>query len=145
MIETSKLYILISVCMTLTFIQGHICMRNQTLVSIFLEISQWFCMKVSMVPQPVGLLKLILNLFCTFNINIQGKELLWHDFVQLTSSCVGTLVNWFVSNMIPVWLTLIFTRGHRVRGKLELMQSWFCKPAWSNSNVHDGWLYKGDD
>ena len=31
MVEINKLYILMSVWMTLTFIQGHICMRNQNL------------------------------------------------------------------------------------------------------------------
>ena len=34
----------------------------------------------------------------------------------------------------------MFTQGHRVMGKLELLQSFYCKVAWSISNVHDGWL-----
>ena len=38
MIETTNLYIVISVWMTLTFIQGHICMRNK-------NISVQFCCK----------------------------------------------------------------------------------------------------
>ena len=37
-------------------------------------------MKFSMLPQPVGLLKLMLNLF--FIIDIQGRELCWHDFMK---------------------------------------------------------------
>ena len=66
MIWTTKLYIVISVWMTLAFIQGHNCMRNQkALVSIFSETLQWIGMKFSMLPQPVGLLKLMLNSFCT--------------------------------------------------------------------------------
>ena len=35
MIETTKLYILISVWMALTFVQGHNCMRNQNLGCLF--------------------------------------------------------------------------------------------------------------
>ena len=30
-------------------------------------------------------------------------------------------------------------------GKLELVQLFSSKVAWSNSDVHDGWLYEGDD
>ena len=32
-------------------------------------------------------------------------------------------------NLIPVWMTLIFTQGHRVAGKRELVQSFCCKVA----------------
>ena len=42
--------------------------------------------KFSMLPQPVGLLKLMLNLFCTSNI--QGRELCQHDFVKYTFNFV---------------------------------------------------------
>ena len=37
MIETTKLYILMSVWMPLTFIQGYNCMRNKKKMSIFLK------------------------------------------------------------------------------------------------------------
>ena len=47
-------------------------------------------------------------------------------------------------SLIPVWMTLMFTQGHRIMGKLELVQSFCCKVAWRNSNVHDGWLCKRD-
>ena len=40
-----------------------------------LSLSIW--MKISALPQPVGLLKLMLNLFCTSYS--QGRELSWHD------------------------------------------------------------------
>ena len=46
-------------------------------------------------------------------------------------------------SMIPVWMT--FTEGHRVMGKLELVQLFCYKAAWSNPNVCNGWLCKGDD
>ena len=39
----------------------------------------------------------------------------------------------------------MFTQGHRVMGKLELVQSFCCKVAWSNTCIHDGWIIKGDD
>ena len=37
------------------------------------------------------------------------------------------------------------TLGRRVMGKAELVQSFCCKVAWSSSDVHDGWLCKGDE
>ena len=37
--------------------------------------------------------------------------------------------------LIPVWMTLRFTQGHRITWKLELAQSFCCKVAWSNPNV----------
>ena len=48
-------------------------------------------------------------------------------------------------SLIPVWMTMIFTQGHRVMGKLEHVQSFCCKVAWSNSSVRGGSLCKGDD
>ena len=34
-------------------------------------------------------------------------------------------------SMISVWMTLIFIHGHRVTGKLELVQSFCCKVKWA--------------
>ena len=48
-------------------------------------------------------------------------------------------------SIIPVWVTLTFSKGHRVTEKLELVQALSCTVAWSNQNVHDVWLCKGDD
>ena len=48
-------------------------------------------------------------------------------------------------NSIPVLLTLMFTQSYSVMGKLELVQSFCYKVEWSNSNVYDGLLCKGDD
>ena len=53
MIETTEFYILVPVWMILTFIQGH---RNQNYCANFLE------------KKLYGLLKLMLTLFCTNNI-----------------------------------------------------------------------------
>ena len=39
-------------------------------------------MKFCMLTQPVGLLELLLNLFCTDDI--QGRELDWRDFIKHT-------------------------------------------------------------
>ena len=48
-------------------------------------------------------------------------------------------------SQIPVWLILTVTRGQRVTGKWELVQSFFYKMAWSNPKVCDGSLCKGVD
>ena len=50
-----------------------------------------------------------------------------------------------VYSLSPVWMMFVFTLHDRVMGKLELVQSFCCKVAWSNSDVYDGWLCKGDD
>ena len=47
--------------------------------------------------------------------------------------------------LIPVWMTLMFTQGHKITGNLELVRSFCCKVAWSNSDICDCWLCKGDD
>ena len=96
------------------------------------------------------LLKLMPNWFCT--INIHGGELRWRDFMKCSfnivmfqdaceSICfkVGMMLNTTkLYSLIPVWITLMFTQGHRVKEKLELVQSLRCEAAWSNSNVPDG-------
>ena len=48
-------------------------------------------------------------------------------------------------SLIHVWMTLMFIHGHRASEKVELVQSLCYKVAWSNWNVHDGWLCKEDD
>ena len=114
-------------------------------------------MKFSMLPQPVGLLKLMRKLFCTSNI--QGRELCWHDFmtymfniVMYRDTCdpicfkLGMMLHTTkLYCLIPVWMTLMFSQGHRIIGKLELVQSFCYKVAWSNWNVCDGWLCKEDE
>ena len=79
MIETTKPYISILVRMALAFIQGHSCLRNQkTPVFIFSEILHSVWMKFSLLPQPAGLLKPMLESFC--RSTIQGRELCRRDF-----------------------------------------------------------------
>ena len=123
-------------------------------MSIFLEISLLIWMKLSMLSQPVGVLKVMLSVFCTSTI--QGKELCWHDFIKYM---INIVLCWDICEpicfklgmvlymtklytLIPVWMTLMFTQGHRKAG---IVQSVCCKVAWSNSNVHDYWLWKGSD
>ena len=66
---------------------------------------------------------------------------MWTDLFQ----------TWYYANMtkpynlISVWMTLMFTQGHRVTGMVEFVQSLCCKAAWSKSNVCDCWLCKEDD
>ena len=76
-------------------------------------------MKCSVLPQPVDLLKLVLNLFCTSNM--QGRELCWHDFMKYVFNivmCQDTwLLIWFkfgvmlnitkLYSLILVWMTLM--------------------------------------
>ena len=123
MIRTTRLYILMSVWITLIFIQI-------TSVSIFSEISWSIWMKFCKLPQPVVLLKLVLNLLC--RSNVQGRELCRHDFRKGTVNIVlcqyscelicfklGMMIDSTkLYNLIPVWMTLMFTK---VTGKLELV------------------------
>ena len=79
MIETTRLFILIPVLMTLSFIQGHSCMKSKFFALVFSQISLSVLMKFSKLPQPFSWLKFILNSFCV--IGIQGKDFL-HDFIR---------------------------------------------------------------
>ena len=94
-IGTTELYILIPVLMTLSFTQGHCYTKN-----IFSQISQLSGMKCSMLLQAIGLLKLMLDLLAT--INIQGRELYLRDFIEYAFNigCIQMLVNHFVLNLI---------------------------------------------
>ena len=83
MVETTEIYILIAVWVTLSFMQGYSWMRNQKLVVlIFSQMLQPILIKFSMLPQPFGLLKLMLTLFC--KIYFQGRELYKADFRKCT-------------------------------------------------------------
>ena len=154
MIETFILYILIPVLMTLTFIQGHRYIGNQKLSRPFSCKWNWFRW----------------NWVCCHNLlvcwsscqiclvcHIQGRELCWWDFMNICLALssedtyelicfkLGMLLNaTILYSLIPVWMTLMVTQGHMVKGNLELVQSFCCKVAWSNSNVLDSWLCRGD-
>ena len=69
-IGTTTFYILISVWMTLISTQGHSCMRNHEHVH-FSEILRSIWMKFGMLPQPVGLLKLMLNMYHLIAIQVR--------------------------------------------------------------------------
>ena len=87
-------------------------------------------MNFSMLPQPVGLLKLML-IFCPSNI--QGRELCSSDFVKYMFNIVmcqdicepicfklGMMLNTIeLYSLIPHWMTLMFTQGHREAGSLD--------------------------
>ena len=68
--------------------------KSTTSVSIFSQISKTIWMAFSMLPQPIGFLKLKLSSFYTSHI--QGIL----QNVGLTSSWIRTLVNRFVSNLV---------------------------------------------
>ena len=94
-----------------------------------------------------------------YTSNIQRRVLYWCDLMKYLFNIVmcqdtseptcfklGMMLDTpKLNSLIPVWMTLMFTQGHRVTGKLELAQSICRKVALSNSNVHDGWLCRGDD
>ena len=154
----TTLYIFISVWMTLTFIQIHCFLSNQNFGVHFLgNFAVW--MNFSLLPQHVCLLKLMLNLFYT--TNIQVKKLCRQDFLKykiylrhrpVPGHCQpmcfkhGMMLNTTnLYSLIPAWMTLMFTLGRRVTRKLELVKSFFCKVACSNSIICDSWLWKWDD
>ena len=90
----------------------------------------------------------VLNLFHT--INIRGRELYLCDIIKYTFNIVLRHHSWEpiyfklgmmldtanLYSVIPVWIT----QGHNGMGKLEPVQSFCCKVAWSSPNVRDGWL-----
>ena len=76
MIENTKLYILILVWMTLIFIQGHSCMRNQKLqFTVDVDEIQYVAITCWVVEADANNL-----LFCASAI--QGRELCWCDFMK---------------------------------------------------------------
>ena len=84
-------------------------------------------MKFSLLPQPAGLLKLMLDLFCISDID--WRELSWRDFIKYKINIVmcwdacesicfklGTMLGIpKLYSLIPVWMTLVLT------GKLDLV------------------------
>ena len=79
MTKTTKICILLSVWMALTFIQDHSCMQMIKNLSVcFLRCFAVDLHENQYVATTVGLLKLILNLFCTSSI--QGSKLCRRDF-----------------------------------------------------------------
>ena len=86
--------------------------------------------------------------------DIQGREVYWCDLMKYMfnmsmwqNTCeticfkLGMMLHTtMLYGLILVWMTLMFTQGHRITGRLELVKSLCCKIAWSNSNFCDGWL-----
>ena len=151
MIETTKFYILISVWMTLT--QGNCCIEIKKLLCPFSRTLQSIWMKFCRLPQPVGLLKLMLNLFCTeYSWEIALLAWFYKIYFLYRPVCEPICLKLGMRlhttklySLIPVWLNVMLTQDHRLLGKLELVQALCGKAAWSNSNACDGWLCNGDD
>ena len=99
--------------------------KSKTLVSIFWEILPSIWLKFSIQPQPNGLLKLVVNLFCTSNI--QGRDLCLHDFIKYAINIVhcwdtckpiyfklGMMLHTTkLYSLISVGINSLFTQGHR--------------------------------
>ena len=128
-------------------------MRNFSVHFLRNFVSIW--MKFSMLPQLVGLLKLMQNVFCT----IVNREFCWCDCVRYMINVVFCLDTWKpicfkfsmrldtakLYSLLPVWMILMFSQSYRVAGKLELVLSFCWKVVWSSSNIREGWLCMGDD
>ena len=96
-----------------------------------------FAWNSACLPQPVGLLKLMLYYFVQV---VLGRELCWCDFIKYTVNIVlcgdtcericfkfGQMLDMTqLYSLIAVWTALIFSQGHRFTGKLELVQSFCC-------------------
>ena len=128
-IETTKFYILISVWMTLTFIQGHSCMRNQKLLCPFSwKHCRWFGLD-SVFATNCWFVKAHAKFVCTSNIF--GRELCRCDFIEYMFNIVlfgdtheqicfkhCLMLNIAkIYTLISVWLTLMFTQSYRVYRK----------------------------
>ena len=83
MTETRELYFFFSSSLDdLDLHYGQLFEKSDTSVLIFLQIPQLIWMKCSLLPQPIGLVKLMVNLRCM--INIQERELFLHDLIKYT-------------------------------------------------------------
>ena len=101
MLKTTEFYILIPVSMTLTFhlrVTGASRKKNFLRSFSFKVLNQR--LKCSTLPQPLGLLKLMLSLCHMLNIN--RRELYLCDFHKYTFNIgwVGILENQFVSKLV---------------------------------------------
>ena len=74
--------------------------KSKTWVFTFSEILRSIWIKFRMLLQPVGLLKLLLNLFCRVIFKGEKSAVVTVYNIRLTLSCVGTQVNRFVSNLV---------------------------------------------
>ena len=117
-----------------------------------MSLSIW--MKSNMLPQFLGLLKLILNLFDT--IDIQGRELCWCDFIKKKNAtyiflCQDTCKteslqtrynarhDWTLQSHINLDdLGVPWRSQSQGKGRSS-------KVVWSHSNVHNGRSCKSDD
>ena len=141
-------------------IQGHSCMRNQKLCCPF-SCKFWYWFGWSSVCFHNLLICWSSHEFfcCCCTNKIKGRELHRHHVMKYTLNIVMCHYTWEwicfklgmmlnttkLYSLIPVWMTLMFTQGHMVTGKLELVQSFCFKAIWSNSSVCDGWLCERDD
>ena len=68
--DTTVLFCLIPIWMTLTFIQGHNCMRKQKLPSSFSCKFLWIWRKFSVLAWSVGMSKCMLNFVCMITVQV---------------------------------------------------------------------------
>ena len=126
-IGTTKLYILISFGWPRSSFKVTAVWEIKNFgVYFFRKFPQSVWMKCSMLPHPVGLLKLMLNLVCTCKgMNSADGTNIFLCWGTCESICfkLGTMLDTTKLNtLIPIWMTLLFTQGHRVMAKPEFVQ-----------------------
>ena len=108
--------------MTLDFVSVTVIQRKHIILHTFLgKKIPGILIRCGLVQRPVRLLKLVLNLFYTVNIQ---KDFSWiFSNIFLTAANVRALQNYFLFkwslmkgktelySVVPVWVTLTFTRG----------------------------------
>ena len=148
MMDTDKLYTFIPVWLTLTFNAGHSYnYEKQKKKKKKKEVPDWI--EFSMPTWPVGLLKLMLNSFCTSNIQGRVSDFVKYAFNIGLRSDAYELISFKLdimlditklSTLIPVWMRLTSTQGHRAITNLELVLL-FCY----SQSFSSGWLHKVDN
>ena len=137
----------------MTFIEGHTCTRNQKLQCPF-SLKFHSCFRWNSVCCHV----LVCWSLCW------GRKLYWCDFIKYMISivlcwdtgepiCLMMVDTTKLYSLIPAWNDLDVHSRAQCQGKLELVQSFWWKVAWSNWNVDYGWFffffffffYKGED
>ena len=98
MIDNIECHILIPVCWTLIYIQGHMCKKTGTsapIVSIFFPL--W--MELGVLLRLVGLMNLTIIL--SGPISVQGREPFLCDFISkiLLLACIQIFTDQFLSNL----------------------------------------------
>ena len=154
MIKTTKLYVLISVWMTLTFTHCHSLARNHSFWVHFLGSFADDLDEIQYAPQPVGFVEAYARFI--LERNIQGRELSWHCmkytfniFVCQDTSEPICFIHCMMLNTAKLFDSCLSDLDIHSRSQaygrvktFAVILLWSCM---KHLNVHGDWLYKGDD